>query len=51
MLIAGIALAMFTFGLGFFLVWALCIIWADVAVVSSNKRARLETKTSSRGEN
>jgi hypothetical protein len=50
LLLVGIVLAMFTFGLGFFLVWPLCIIWAAIAVISSNKRARLETKISSQGE-
>jgi hypothetical protein len=50
MLIVGIALAMFTFGMGFFLVWPLCIIWAAFAVISSNKRARLEAEASSRGK-
>jgi hypothetical protein len=42
MLVAAIALAMFTFGIGVFLVWPLCIVWAAVAVTSFNKKARRE---------
>jgi hypothetical protein len=40
MLVAAIALAMFTFGLGVFLVWPLSIVWAAMAVTSSNKKGQ-----------
>lgn len=44
MLVVGIALAMFTFGIGIFLVWPACILWAAIAVISYNKRARLASE-------
>ena len=40
MLVAAIALAMFTFGIGVFLVWPLCIVWAAMAVTSYNKKVQ-----------
>ena len=40
MLVAAIALAMFTFGIGVFLVWPLCIVWAAMAVTSYNKQVQ-----------
>jgi hypothetical protein len=40
MLIAAIFLAMFTFGIGVFLVWPVSIVWATAAVISHNKKVR-----------
>jgi len=40
MLVAAVGLAMFTFGIGAFLVWPLCIVWAAMAVTSYNKRVQ-----------
>ena len=40
-LIIGIALAVFTFGIGIFLVWPLSVVWAAIAVTSHNKKGRL----------
>ena len=40
MLVAAIALAMFTFGIGVFLVWPLSIVWAAMAVTSYNKKVQ-----------
>jgi hypothetical protein len=39
MLVVAIGLTMFTFGLGVFLVWPVCIVWAARAVVVHNKNA------------
>jgi hypothetical protein len=40
-LVIGIALAVFTFGIGIFLVWPLSVIWAAIAVTSHNKKGPL----------
>ena len=41
MLVVAIALAMFTFGIGVFLVWPVCIVWALRAVSVHNRRVLL----------
>jgi membrane protein implicated in regulation of membrane protease activity len=38
MIVVAIALAMFTWGIGVFLVWPLCMVWAWRATVSHNKK-------------
>lgn len=40
-LIIGIGLAVFTFGIGIFLVWPISVIWAALAVTSHNKKVKL----------
>lgn len=47
MLVVAIVLAMFTFGIGVFLVWPFCAVWAWRATVSHNKRVYLEEHTDS----
>ena len=42
MLVVAITLAMFTFGIGVFLVWPFCAIWAWRATLSYNQRAYRE---------
>jgi hypothetical protein len=46
-LIIGIGLAVFTFGIGIFLVWPLSVIWAAIAVTSHNKKVRLASAVKS----
>jgi hypothetical protein len=45
MLIAAIGLAMFTYGIGVFLVWPVCMVWAARAVAVHNKKALLESRS------
>ena len=40
MLIAAIVLAIFTFGIGLFLVWPLCVVWAVAAVRAHNRKTQ-----------
>jgi hypothetical protein len=45
MLVVAIGLAMFTFGIGVFLVWPVCIMWAARAVAVQNKKALLASRS------
>jgi hypothetical protein len=48
MLVVAIGLAMFTFGLGFFLVWPVCMVWAARAVAVHNRKVLLEMRSNER---